>query len=72
MLVLKEELSRCIEGENAAVESRVDRIEELCREGEEGHELNVGVVFGVIGDHCWSEGRKISLRPSRILRENAQ
>lgn len=51
VLVLKEELSGGIEGENTAVESRVDGIEEFRREGEEGHELDIGIVLGVIGDY---------------------
>lgn len=51
VLVLDEELRRLVERHDAGVEGRVERVEESSREGEEGEELNIGIVLGVVGDH---------------------
>lgn len=52
VLVLEEELGGLVERHDARVEGRVEAVEEAVVEGEEGEELDVGVVLGVVGDHC--------------------
>jgi hypothetical protein len=55
VLMLEEEASGSVVVHDAVVEGRVEAVEHDRVKGEEGHELDVGVVLGVVGDHC--EGR---------------
>lgn len=51
VLVLNQEASRSVKVNRAVVEGGEDAVEEDGVEGEEGKELNVGIVLRVIGNH---------------------
>lgn len=55
MLVLEEEFGRSVKSHGRAVESGINGIKETIGKGEEGHELNVGVVVRVIRNDCVCE-----------------
>lgn len=71
MLVLEEKLGGLVERHDARMEGRVEAVEEAVVEGEEGEELDVGIVLGVIGDHCVQE-RTSALLGRRGQKRNAR
>lgn len=57
VLVLEEEAGGGVVVHDAVVEGRVEALEHDRVEGEEGEELDVGVVLGMVGDHCEGKSR---------------